>query len=67
MPEVIDWTSCPEILEDGSRCLAPAEIFERFVLESTDEPVEHVRTRCVNRHILALPAEVLLADEREVA
>lgn len=34
---------CPE-------CRAPAEILDRFVLEGTDGPVEHVTVRCVRRH-----------------
>ena len=32
------------------QCLAPAEITDRFVLESTSGPVEHVRTWCLNGH-----------------
>jgi hypothetical protein len=31
-------------------CLAPARIMDRFVLESTDGPVEHVNTHCRNGH-----------------
>jgi hypothetical protein len=33
-------TTCPE-------CGAPAEILDRFVLPSTDGPVEHLKARCV--------------------
>jgi hypothetical protein len=34
---------CPE-------CAAPAEIVDRFVLESTDGPIEHAIVLCVLRH-----------------
>ena len=44
-----DLTTCPD-------CGAGAEILDRFVLESTHGPVEHVRTTCVNRHCFVLPA-----------
>ena len=44
-----DLTTCPD-------CGAVAEVNDRFVLESTDGPVEHVRTQCVRRHWFVLPA-----------
>jgi hypothetical protein len=34
---------CPE-------CAAPAEVVDRFVLESTDGPVAHAVVLCVLRH-----------------
>jgi hypothetical protein len=37
---------CPE-----PRCGLPAEIMERFVLASTDGPVEHCKTSCVGGHV----------------
>jgi hypothetical protein len=39
----MDATTCPE-------CAAPAEVTDRFTLESTDGPMEHVRVVCVRRH-----------------
>lgn len=45
----VDLTRCPE-------CGAPAEIWDRHVLESTDGPIEHVRVRCVTSHLLFMPA-----------
>ncbi len=39
----MDATTCPE-------CGAPAEVTDRFTLESTDGPIEHVRVHCVARH-----------------
>jgi hypothetical protein len=31
-------------------CPAPARVVDRFVLESTDGPVEHVKTHCEQGH-----------------
>jgi hypothetical protein len=44
--------SCPQ-------CGHPAEIIDRFVLESTDGPAEHVRVLCLARHHFMLPTEAL--------
>ena len=41
-------TSCPD-------CGEPAEVVDRFVMPSTDGPVEHVRTYCVLRHWFLAP------------
>lgn len=40
--------ACPD-------CGEIAEICERFVLVSTDGPIEHVRVLCVRRHCFQLP------------
>ncbi len=34
------------------QCGAPARITDRFWLDSTDGPVEHLKTGCVNHHWL---------------
>jgi hypothetical protein len=44
--------ACPQ-------CGAAAHITERFWLDSTDGPVEHLKTGCVNHHWLTPPAETL--------
>jgi hypothetical protein len=51
LPEII---ACPE-----PTCLAPAEVTDRFVLASTDGPVEHVRTRCLDGHGFTQMVEAL--------
>ena len=43
---------CPE-------CNQAAEVLERFALESTDGPIEHVRLSCLVRHHFLMPAEML--------
>lgn len=48
-------TGCPE-----QSCHLPAEITDRFVLPSTDGPIEHVTLHCVARHIYTLPVARLV-------
>ena len=45
-------------------CSAPAEITDRFVLESTGGPVEHVTVWCVARHRFTMTAEHLPSVSR---
>jgi hypothetical protein len=45
---------CPE-------CTAPAEVVDRFVLESTDGPIEHAIVLCVIRHRLTVLVERLVS------
>jgi hypothetical protein len=45
----LELTNCPE-------CGAPAEVIDRFVLPSSDGPVEHVKTRCVTGPWFVVPA-----------
>ena len=43
---------CPE-------CGLPAEVQHRTILQSTDGPVEHVKTRCVTGHWFFMEAAAL--------
>ena len=54
---MLDLTICPE-----PTCEAIAEVADRFVLESTDGPLEMLRTHCLFRHIFLLPAERVRRD-----
>jgi hypothetical protein len=45
-----DSIPCPQ-------CGAPARISERFWLESTDGPVEHLKIGCLSKHWFTPPAE----------
>ena len=42
LPKII---ACPD-----PACLAAAKVVDRFPLASTDGPVEHARTRCLDGH-----------------
>ncbi len=48
----LDLVGCPE-------CAAPAEVVERFVLDSTDGPIEHATVRCAGRHRFTVLVERL--------
>jgi hypothetical protein len=53
MPDTIP---CPQ-------CGAPARITERFRLGSTDGPLEHLKTGCVNNHWLTPLAETVASAQ----
>jgi hypothetical protein len=40
-------------------CGAPAQITERFWLDSTDGPIEHLKTDCSNNHWFTPRAETV--------
>lgn len=48
----MDLTTCPT-------CGLPAEVRDRFVLESTAGPMEHAATLCAQRHTYRLPVVLL--------
>ena len=48
----MDFTTCPD-------CDEPAVVTERFVLESTDGPIDHARVRCVRGHWFLLSIDTL--------
>jgi hypothetical protein len=51
-------TVCPD-----RECQLLAEIVDRFVLASTDGPVEHARVECLGRHIFTVPVSRLVRAE----
>jgi hypothetical protein len=42
--------TCPD-----HRCFAPAEVLSRWDFSSTDGPIEHVKTLCLNGHAFTVP------------
>jgi hypothetical protein len=54
MPETIP---CPD-----PACPAPAQILDRWSWESTDGPVEHVKTRCPHGHGFTPTVDSLVAQ-----
>lgn len=45
---------CPD-----PNCSAPAEVYAEIIHDSTDGPVPHARTLCLNRHVYQLPVEYI--------
>jgi hypothetical protein len=45
---------CPD-----TSCTGPAEVVDRWRLASTDGPADHVRTRCLHRHMFTVLADRL--------
>lgn len=45
----LELTYCPD-------CGLTAEVIDRAVLQSTDGPVEHIKTRCITGHWYITPA-----------
>jgi hypothetical protein len=50
----VNVTACPD---EG--CDQPAEILDRAMIESTHEPVEHIRVACLGGHRFLMPSEML--------
>ena len=48
----LDLVGCPA-------CAAPAEVVDRYVLESTDGPIEHATVTCAARHRFTVLVERL--------
>lgn len=51
---MLDLTPCP-----APDCGLDATIRERTVLESSDGPVEHLRTDCADGHFFVMPVDML--------
>jgi hypothetical protein len=50
----MDLTTCPH-----PGCHLPSEVLDRIAIDSTDEPIEHVRLLCINGHRFFMPLELL--------
>jgi hypothetical protein len=51
-----DSIPCPQ-------CGAPARISERFWLDSTDGPVEHLKIGCLSKHSFTLRADTVQSEQ----
>jgi hypothetical protein len=45
---------CPD-----DTCRQPAEVIDRWEFTSTDGPIEHIKTCCLDRHIYTVPTDSL--------
>ena len=56
---------CPEYLDPrgAARCGLPAEVQDRYVVRSTDGPLESLRIRCPRGHWFNGPLESLTWDK----
>ena len=48
-------SSCPV-------CRSPVAYLDRFVLDSTDGPIEHARTQCLHGHLFCGPVALICDD-----
>ncbi|HEX6359280.1 hypothetical protein [Actinophytocola sp.] len=51
---MLEIVECPE-------CAAPAEVVDRFMLDSTDGAIEHATVLCVLRHRFTMLVERLVS------
>jgi hypothetical protein len=60
---------CPAYLDQdrGRRCGLPAEVRRRFIMDSTDGPLEGVMIRCPAGHVFNGPIEFLSYDKHQTA
>jgi hypothetical protein len=56
---ILQLTACPD-----ADCQLPAEVVDRFVLPSTEGPIEHVMLHCLARHTFTLPVARLITVDR---
>jgi hypothetical protein len=53
---LLTMVGCPD-------CGLPAEILDRFSLDSTDGSIEHIALACIDGHYFRMPADRVLAEE----
>jgi hypothetical protein len=60
---------CPAYLDEhrSRRCGLPAEVRRRFIMDSTDGPLESAMIRCPAGHVFNGPIEFLSYDKRSTA
>lgn len=53
----------PKGLLDCPTCALPAEIVDRFLLDGSPHPVEHVKLRCVDGHWFTIPTDAVRQND----
>lgn len=61
MESQLAFLDCPAHLDEKglARCGLPAEVLRRFVMESTEGPLESVMIKCPAGHFFTAPVEFL--------
>jgi hypothetical protein len=69
MNRQIMFVDCPAYLDKDRaiRCGLPAEVMRRFLMNSTDGPLESATIRCPAGHFFNGPVEFLTCDKSEAA
>jgi len=69
MNRQIMFIDCPAYLDDDreARCGLPAEVMRRFLMNSTDGPLESAIIRCPSGHFFNGPIEYLTYDKSDTA
>jgi len=69
MNRQIMFVDCPAYLDEDCaiRCGLPAEVMRRFLMNSTDGPLESATIRCLAGHFFNGPIEFLTYDKSEAA
>jgi hypothetical protein len=64
METSVMFVDCPAYLDDrgATRCGLPAVVADRYVMTSTDGPLESARIRCPRGHWFNGPLESLASD-----
>lgn len=67
MENQVTFLDCPAWLGEGrgARCGLPAEVLQRFIMESTSGPLESVMIKCPAGHCFIAPIE-FLSPERDI-
>jgi hypothetical protein len=66
MDASVMFVDCPAWMDQtgSARCGLPAEVQGRYVMRSTDGPLESARIRCPRGHCFNGPVESLTLEER---
>jgi hypothetical protein len=66
MDASVMFTDCPAYMDKAGsvRCGLPAEVESRYLMRSTDGPLDSARIRCPRGHWFNGPVESLVLEER---
>jgi hypothetical protein len=67
MDSQVMFLDCPAYMDKQGtvRCGLPAQVRSRYIMNSTDGPLESVMIRCPSGHVFNGPVDSLTFDKRE--